>query len=138
MKLIGCVLAIVAISEAFPQAPTQQKPDEPIAIVKYDNAGVNADGSYQWSLETANGISAQEQGQFKSSGTEGEGAEEVSGSFQYTAPDGTPIQLTYIANEKGFQPQGEHLPTPPPIPADIQKALDWIAANPPAETPAPK
>lgn len=26
----------------------QEKKEEPIAIVRYDNEGVNADGSYQW------------------------------------------------------------------------------------------
>lgn len=60
-------------------------------------------------------------------------AQEVQGSYQYTADDGTPISVSYIANENGFQPQGEHLPTPPPIPPAIQRALDFIAANPQPE-----
>lgn len=30
---------------------------------------------------------------------------EVQGSNQYTAPDGTPVQITYVANENGYQPQ---------------------------------
>lgn len=61
---------------------------------------------------------------------------EVQGSVQYTADDGTPISLTYLANENGFQPQGAHLPTPPPIPPAIQRALDFIAANPQPEEQA--
>ena len=104
--------------------------DEPIAIVKYDNEGVNADGSYQWSYETANGIAAQESGQLKNAGNEETEALEAQGQFSYKADDGTPISLTYIANENGFQPQGDHIPTPPPIPPAIQRALEWLEAHP--------
>lgn len=50
-------------------------------------------------------------------------------SYQYYAPEGELIQLKYIADEKGFQPEGEHLPTPPPIPEAIQKALEIIYKN---------
>lgn len=78
---------------------------------------------------------AQEQGQLKNAGSEGE-ASEVQGSAQWTAPDGTPISISYVANEDGFQPQGDHLPTPPPIPPAIQRALEWIAAHPEPEQPA--
>lgn len=67
-----------------------------------------------------------------------EPALEAQGSFQYTAPDGTPIAVQYVANENGFQPQGEHLPTPPPIPEAILRALAYIEAHPPQEQPAPQ
>ena len=40
--------------------------------------------------------------------------------FSYTAPDGTPIKLTFVADGAGgYQPVGDHLPvgpTPPPLP----------------------
>ena len=52
------------------------------------------------------------------------------GSYSYTAPDGTRITITYTADENGFVPQGDHLPTPPPIPPEIQKALDFLATQP--------
>ena len=48
------------------------------------------------------------------------------GSYTYTAPDGSIITVTYTADEQGFRAQGAHLPTPPPIPAEIQKSLDII------------
>lgn len=51
------------------------------------------------------------------------------GSFSYTAPDGTEIKVEYTADENGFVPVGDHLPTPPPIPPEIQKALDQNAAE---------
>ncbi|KAI4503470.1 hypothetical protein M0802_001692 [Mischocyttarus mexicanus] len=86
------------------------------------------DGTYNWSYETENGISAQETGRPKAGGGPGQQGEAVQGRFSYTAPDGTPIQLEYVADENGFRPQGAHLPTPPPIPEAIRRAL---AANPP-------
>lgn len=88
------------------------------------------------SYETENGISASEQGQPKSVPGSPEPAEEVQGQYAYTAPDGTPINLQYLANENGFQPQGAHLPTPPPTPAAILRALEWIAAHPQPEEPS--
>ena len=97
--------------------------------MKQSQDGPNPDGSYSWSYETGNGIQAQEQGELKNAGTENEGMS-AQGSFSYTADDGTPIQLTYIADENGFQPQGAHLPTPPPIPEEILRALEYIQAHP--------
>lgn len=54
-------------------------------------------------------------------------AETIQGSYSYTAPDGTPITVTYIADENGYRAEGAHLPTPPPIPEAIQRALAYIA-----------
>lgn len=48
------------------------------------------------------------------------------GSYSYTSPDGVLINVQYVADEGGFRATGDHLPTPPPIPAEIQKGLDTI------------
>lgn len=47
----------------------------------------------------------------------------VQGYYSYPGLDGVQYMLTYTADENGFVPQGAHLPTPPPIPAEILKAL---------------
>ncbi|XP_065171661.1 endocuticle structural glycoprotein SgAbd-8-like [Atheta coriaria] len=94
---------------------------------------VNPDGSYNYAYETGNGISAEEQGFLKNAGQPDQEAQVMQGQYQYQSPEGETIRVVYIADETGFHPQGEHLPTPPPIPAAIQRALDYIAANPSRE-----
>lgn len=116
------LFALFAVAFAAPQQANE------IPILKQESE-VNPD-SYSWSYETGNGIAAEERGALKNVGAE-EPAIDVQGQFHYTADDGSNIALTYIANENGFQPQGAHLPTPPPIPAAIQRALDFLATAPP-------
>lgn len=93
---------------------------------------------------------AQEQGYLKNAGNPELEAQVAQGSFSYTGPDGIPITLNYIADENGklltqfsynlywikinslppgFRAEGAHLPTPPPIPPEIQRALELIAAQ---------
>ncbi|XP_017058900.1 larval cuticle protein LCP-17 [Drosophila ficusphila] len=89
-------------------------------ITKYHN-DLQQDGSYSWDFGTSNGIDAQESGV---------GGVQAAGSVKYSAPDGTPIQLEYTADENGYRPSGAHLPTPPPIPDYILRALAYIEAHP--------
>ncbi|KOC66838.1 Endocuticle structural glycoprotein SgAbd-1 [Habropoda laboriosa] len=88
---------------------------------------------FYFGYDTENGISVAEQGAPKFSGPNQ--IESVRGQFSYTAPDGTPILVTYTADENGFQANGAHLPTPPPIPVAIQRALAHNAAHPEEEEP---
>lgn len=90
-------------------------------------SNINEDGSYNYAYETTNGIFAEEQGYLKNAGHPEYEAQVAQGQFQYTSPEGQVIRLVYTADENGFQPQGEHLPTPPPIPAAIQRSLEYIA-----------
>ena len=55
-------------------------------------------------------------------------SEIVSGSYSYTGPDGVQYSITYTADEEGFHPQGAHLPTPPPIPPEIQRGVELALA----------
>ena len=109
-------------------APADQF-SEPIPILRKSEEGPNPDGSYAWSYETGNGIRAEEQGQQKQL-SDKESGTSASGSYSYTADDGTPISLTYTADENGFQPQGAHLPVGPEVPQAVLRALEWIANHP--------
>ncbi|XP_037088878.1 endocuticle structural glycoprotein SgAbd-2-like [Pollicipes pollicipes] len=64
----------------------------------------NGDGTYQFSFQTDNGISRDEQGD----------ANQVTGSYSYTGDDGVPVSISFVADVNGFQPQGDVLPTPVP------------------------
>ncbi|XP_030388582.1 endocuticle structural glycoprotein ABD-4 [Scaptodrosophila lebanonensis] len=125
------VASVLSLGHARPQGPAT----EPIPIIRQEQE-VNFDGSYKYSYETGNGINVEEEGYLKNAGTDNEG-QVAQGFFSYTSPEGVPIRITYLADENGFQPQGDHLPTPPPIPPAIQKALDYLAtAPPPQDQPA--
>lgn len=80
-----------------------------------------------FSYETGNGISASEYGQLKPGGPEG--IQTVYGSYSYPGEDGQLITVTYTADENGFVPKGNHLPTPPPTPAEILQSLEQNAAE---------
>lgn len=86
---------------------------------------INPDGSYKYAFETGNGINTQEQGV---------GGQYAQGGSQWLAPDGTHVYLSYVADANGFQPEGSHIPTPPPVPEHILRALAWIKAHPSKES----
>lgn len=65
------------------------------------------------SVETSDGTSRHEEGQVKDSGSE-HPALVVHGSFTWKdEKDGKTYSVSYVADEHGFQPQGEHLPPLP-------------------------
>lgn len=88
--------------------------------LKYDS-NIEPEGEYSYNYETSNGISAQEKGI---------GGHYANGGFAYYSPEHELIQLSYVADENGFQPSAKHLPTPPPIPAAILKAVEYIRSHP--------
>lgn len=102
-----------------------------IPIIRFDKEQ-GTDGSYKTSWETGNDIFAEEEGYLKSLGPdpdeEGQNlnAQVQQGSYSYTSPDGQNITVHYIADETGFHPTGDHLPTPPPVSPEVQKGLDLI------------
>lgn len=87
-----------------------------IEIISYESVN-NGDGSYKFSYESANGIKAEETGDVKNKGSDN-AIQTVQGSYSYTSPEGQLIEITYVADENGFQAQGDSLPTPVPLPEE--------------------
>ncbi|CAH0724183.1 unnamed protein product, partial [Brenthis ino] len=105
----------------------EERPERPQAAYErhaailrqeYQNNGE----SYAYAYETENGISADE------SGVAINGVK-AHGGFSYTGDDGKQYSISYTADENGFRPQGDHLPTPHPIPAEILESLEKNARD---------
>ncbi|XP_050551093.1 pupal cuticle protein 36a-like [Spodoptera frugiperda] len=106
--------------EARPVERAQAAFERNAAILRQDN--FNDGETYAYAYETENGISGEENG-VATNGVQAQG------SYSYTGDDGKVYSVRYTADENGFQPQGDHLPTPPPIPAEILKALEQNARD---------
>ncbi|XP_015595885.1 endocuticle structural glycoprotein SgAbd-4 [Cephus cinctus] len=115
---------------------SQQYFQEPEKIISETRKVGDTSGHYSFTYETEGGILQKEEGSRKYAGTPEE-TQLIQGSVQYNAPDGTPIALSWTADEFGTQVSGTHIPTPPPIPPAILRALEWIAKQP-STTEAPE
>ncbi|KAF5298370.1 hypothetical protein FQR65_LT01148 [Abscondita terminalis] len=126
MNGIYCLLLWSGILALAYSAPQQD------AKIISQSSDTKADGGYAWSYDTDNGIKAHETGTLKkASGPDSEDAIVAEGGYEYKDLEGNQISLTYIADDVlGFVPSGAHLPTPPPIPPIIARALEWIKAHP--------
>ncbi|XP_030373171.1 pupal cuticle protein Edg-78E [Scaptodrosophila lebanonensis] len=92
-------------------------------IRSFQNEASDAEGNYQFAYETSNGIQYQEAGNPAG----------VRGALSYVSPEGEQISLSYTADEEGYHPVGDHLPKPPPVPAYVLRALEYIRTHPPAQ-----
>ncbi|KAJ8947779.1 hypothetical protein NQ318_017051 [Aromia moschata] len=101
MKLFVAIAALFAVALAAPQSPKDA------TILKYESENIGVDG-YHFNVETSDGLVRSEEGTLKTIGTETPVV--MKGSIKWVAPDGTPYQLDFIADENGFQPTGAHLP----------------------------
>ncbi|XP_063540267.1 pupal cuticle protein 36a-like [Cydia strobilella] len=90
------------------------------AILRQDSQ--NDGETYSYAYETENGIYAEESG-VATNGVEAQG------SYSYTGDDGQVYTISYTADQNGFVPVGDHLPTAPPVPEEILKALEQNARD---------
>lgn len=126
-------IAAAAPVQAAPKAQAQQQYQQPkqetstwIPILKY-NKQQGDDGSYQTEYETGNQILAAENGYIRDKSEQLPGGVLVQqGQYSYISPEGQVINVQYTADDKGFHASGDHIPTPPPVPEEIQKGLDQI------------
>lgn len=79
---------------------------------------VKGDGTYHYDFETSNGIKRTEQGAID--GT-------IQGSSSYISPEGIEIKTSYVADETGYHPVGDHIPK---VPDYIVRALEYIRTHP--------
>ncbi|XP_046836779.1 flexible cuticle protein 12-like [Vespa crabro] len=105
MKMIIAFFAVLAVALALP------RPQDEVVLVKEtpsDNIGL---GNYNYGYELSNGQHHEESGQLTNVGTENE-AVAVRGSFGWVDPvTNQRYTISYVADENGFHPQGEHIPS---------------------------
>ncbi|KAF5293165.1 hypothetical protein FQR65_LT11010 [Abscondita terminalis] len=133
-KMKSMVVIFLVLGCAFAQYRLPRQVGKTIQIIKQSST-LGADGSYNWSYDTENGISASEEGVPKRIGNEI--GNSVRGAYSYPSPNGEVVKIDYISDENGFQPQGNVLPTPHPIPEYILRSLAYNAAHPEENDPKP-
>jgi len=125
--VLASACAVFGAPQGAYYAPTTAN-TTPIPIIAQTQE-LNLDGSYQYSYQTGNGISAGESGYLKNPGTEAEG-QVAQGYYLYTGPDGVVYQVEYYSDaENGFVAKGAHLPTPPPLPEALVRANELAYKN---------
>ncbi|XP_026729270.1 larval cuticle protein 1-like [Trichoplusia ni] len=110
MKFIILVaLALVAVAAASPV-------DNPAAAIIRSEFNWNPDGTFNYDFETSDGTNREETGVVKEVFDEDNKPHSVvvvRGSYRYINPEGQEEVITYIADEKGFHPEGPSIPVAP-------------------------
>ncbi|XP_055590150.1 endocuticle structural glycoprotein SgAbd-3-like [Uranotaenia lowii] len=123
-KLI-VLLSVALVVSGQTKPPSKFKE---IPIVSLENIQ-EVDGKFRYSYEGGDGTRASQDGQQifvnNNAGTA------TQGQYTYQGDDGKTYTVSYIADENGYRASADHLPTPPPVPAPIARALAFLATLPP-------
>lgn len=105
LQLLLFLLLLFASCAARPATPH---------TIYYNNQPPDAKGNYQFEFQTSNGIT-----------TKGAGNEAGAvGVVQYVSKEGLPITFTYVADENGYQPSGDHAIK------HLERQLEYIRTHP--------
>ncbi|XP_071551677.1 cuticle protein AMP4-like [Panulirus ornatus] len=97
--ILFCLAAVAVAAPQFQEV-------FPTAQITVDERQEDANGSFNYVFEADNGIAVE------ASGTPGsQGQTNMQGSFRFPLPDGTIAEVRYVADENGFQPTSELLPS---------------------------
>lgn len=94
------------------------------AKIKTEGRSSSNDGAYHFNYESDNGINI---------GESGVGGVVANGQASWISKEGVPFSFSYVADENGYQPSGFLLPTSPPIPEAIVRALAYLKEHAPKE-----
>merc|ERR1712106_1192418 len=116
MKTTAVILLCLA---AMPLADTRPLP----VLLRSNVVNVDEDGAHSMDIEVDNGVS------FQMSGQQGEnGGANMFGTYKMLNAEGELVDVKFVANEFGFQPESSLLPVAPAFPHPIpQFVLDQIA-----------
>ncbi|XP_045472424.1 cuticle protein CP14.6-like [Harmonia axyridis] len=110
MKLILLLVAVCGLVNCRPQDFNSNfRLANPIYITSYIY-DLLPDQSYFYSYEQNDEQKKFERGFIRQGPTPEEDINTVEGSYSYVGPDGQNYNVTYTADENGFQPSGDHLP----------------------------
>ncbi|KAK4319575.1 hypothetical protein Pmani_009515 [Petrolisthes manimaculis] len=94
----------------FPPRLDEEAAPTPVPILLNQRSPIDSHGGYSFRVKTGNGISHSE-----SRTASRHGKMITKGSYSFHHPDGTVHDLSYTADENGFHPSSDLLPTPFPL-----------------------
>ncbi|XP_045585250.2 cuticle protein AMP4 [Procambarus clarkii] len=121
--MVGLAAAQESAPSATPQLRVSTQEQPVVGILRNLQHSPDADGTHSSDFEAENGI------KFQFSGSQGaEGGANMVGVYSYPLEDGSIAEVTFKADENGYQPQSDLLPVAPAFPHPIpQFVLDQIA-----------
>nr|XP_022917615.1 pupal cuticle protein-like [Onthophagus taurus] len=114
--MLRLVLLTAFVVVAFGESPNIR--------ILYQRQEIDPNHSYNWAYETEHGIKANEEGSLYTVANSQPDVEilKAEGAYSYTSPEGKEVQITYVADENGFQPEGDVIPK---VPEYILRALEY-------------